>query len=1465
MFYGWFSPTSLEIQAVSATVTITQLKYQSNLLIDATTLQEQARTNKIYDKVDRMNDYIEAEGLIWQAGITDLVSMHYNDKKELYNTSIWCPGYEYYESGIFCMKAPGSLWACTVNYDYVSQFDWRNRHGANDPASDYWDGSNDGSGWVTGASCQNGCFKDDNSEPVNCDISEWECNYPGYVWRGEGTCWIFGPTSYLEAMVNLYLNKHVDVDLAEQEVYSCLDNIVMPPNVSALSKPYEYFKQNGVINEESFPYMAEPLPCQHATPNERINIASYEEHVDLTDDEVRNILINNGPVSAALINSHNGELSHSMELVGWDVIQWDDSGIEGLPTGPAAYNYIGYSYWIYKENHGDRDDRHGFRYIIHPEDVAPRFIHVIPTDAADFVSSQMNTFSEIDIECKDEDNDGYFTWGLGPKPAHCPPCPDEPDGDDNNASLGPLDSKGFCKIIGDFNWGFEDKYNEWKQEENDDCDWYKWFDSSPSETSGPKCDLPGQSCTPDGSIYYMLFYAGACQTFGGAYIESPPIEITNTCSYDLTFAYHKNSENWDNDDISLLSLDVSYDNGQTWQDGYWSIDGEQGETWHYVTVTIPSEVNKLRFYGYSGAIDYEHDIAIDDITLTPITNPDIIVSSDDAWSNPNYYICGDITVETGAELTLDNTTLTMSEGKHIFVEPGARLIVDGTTITSLTHWGGIQVWGDNTANQFPDVNGDYNQGYLKVENESTIKNAILAVDLWKPDDYTKTGGIFYASNSWFVNNVISIHALEYRNYLPGNPSMETEYAGNVKDCIFQLSGDYPTQINFAKHVDLANVKGLDFQGCIFYGSSTLEYMEDETHAIYAYNASFKVTDYCSSSIVPCPSNDTEHCRFSNFYAAINAVNDASSNATFYVNNAEFLSNVFGVRNIGVNNSTVTSSKFWLAARTECAYGIYAEYATGFAYEENEFNLSNNHIPADYFGIALKETNGVDEIYKNTFNGLSYANYAEGKNYIVDITTGLAYFCNTNSSNYADFYVEGNALEGIQSQQGSILKAAGNSFTGNSSTREFYNGAGYDINYYTISTQMPHKTYEVNIYSNATLNSCPSHYGGGTGIVLDAAQKSSTGNEYYYALTDYNNVKTLYDNYMDGGNTSQEINDIQTAQPQDMWSLRAQLLGDSPHLSFDVLKEAADRTDVFTDQALFDILAANPDELKKDTLISYLENKEDPLPDYMISILEQMAYGSTYKTTLLRDMGMYAHDYSKSAHDLIRSNLNDTAINKVELRNWLDNLGGISSDYQIISSYMSEGNYTDALSLANMLPGLYELTGEELTEHDYYLEMIALYKDLYNSNRKVYQMTEAEKTDVQYIAANSDGIAGNMAKAIMEGAFALYDINCIEVDGTAGYKNANNVISLNTMQLEGMSISVKPNPASVYATFDYTLPMDCKKGLISITSGTGKTIQVFELNTTEGQIDWDIREVSSGVYYYRLESSGLIKTGKIVVE
>jgi hypothetical protein len=47
-----------------------------------------------------------------------------------------------------------------------------------------------------------------------------------------------------------------------------------------------------------------------------------------------------------------------------------------------------------------------------------------------------------DVLCLDNDNDGYYTWGIGPKPAYCPDSPPQADGDDTDPCIGPMNEYG---------------------------------------------------------------------------------------------------------------------------------------------------------------------------------------------------------------------------------------------------------------------------------------------------------------------------------------------------------------------------------------------------------------------------------------------------------------------------------------------------------------------------------------------------------------------------------------------------------------------------------------------------------------------------------------------------------------------------------------------------------------------------------------------------------------------------------------------------------------------------------------------------------------------------------------------------------------------------------------------------------------------------------------------------------------
>jgi hypothetical protein len=862
--------------------------------------------------------------------------------------------------------------------------------------------------------------------------------------------------------------------------------------------------------------------------------------------------------------------------------------------------------------------------------------------------------------------------------------------------------------------------------------------------------------------------------------------------------------------------------------------------------------------------------------VTGYTNTPYEVTQDETWDfSIKFY--QDIIVKDGNTLTIQ-CEVQMVPNAKIIVEPGAELIIDGGIITNEYYynlpWQGIQVWGNKNESQQPLQGQPLKQGKLVLKNDATIENAIIAVDLWKPDDYSTTGGIVYADNATFSNNTKSVHAVHYRNFNPYFPEIEWDNFSNFKNCTFEITEDYLGNETFYKHVDLAHVKGINFYACDFSVNDQVEGVSTWNSAIAGYDAKFGVKAICNSPQYPCPDeNSYDKCTFTGFYSAVSALKDGTSTVTFNVSRAEFIDNAYGVKTRYMNNASVLHSDFEIGHLWDCGAGIYSDNVTGFAYENNDFSKYTGSPNSDYFGIIINNSEAVNEVFGNDFEGLSYANFSDGKNWRNDYRyEGLAYYCNDNVNNYADFYVNDFAIDkhsGIQSEQGNDYYTAGNTFTQNGATWHFYNGGEHLVGYYynqTENDEIPDddKIYHIAKVGRSVTNNCNPHYDDQLNLVLTAQQRTDAELTYYDNLTDYNNVKTLYDSYIDGGDTEAEIIDIQTAQPDDMWELRAQLLGDSPHLSFDVLKEAADKTDVFTESALFDILAANPDELKKDTLISYLENKDEPLPEYMIDLLKQLAEGTTYKTALQQQMAGYKHAYTRAAHDIIRSNLNDTVADYVELRNWLDNLGGITSDRQIISSYISEENFTDAFTLANMLPQLYNLQGNEMTEHNYYIDMLNLHQTLYQEGRNTFQLDSTEKADLVFIAGNSTGVAGAQAKSILEGVYNEYYVNCPEADGTAGYKSSN-IINQNALgKAHGLNISVKPNPAKQWAAFDYSLPGDETEATITVTNTTGSTVAVLEVSGQQGQKLWDTRSIKPGVYIYTIKAAGFSQSDKIVI-
>ena len=1480
-FYFGYIPTEFKIYINDAIVTINSVDMSSTVYPDAENRRLFAAKESDDQKLSAVQNYISENGLIWVADHTKMSDLSYSEKVMMLGEGFKTYGYEYYSRGIYSLFGPDH----TNGYpyktgQYVANFDWRNRHGANDPNSPYFDGDlEDGTGWISPITCQDGCWKDG---VLTCSTRQ-ECAEMDGEYRSVGTCWIFSATACVEAMANLYYNQHLDLDLAEQYI-SCATNSLQGGEISTAMN---YYKQEGVPYESEWPYIASLDSCDvYPEPTERVRITNYINNVASNLEKLRQALITRGPV--ALGFNH-----HALLLIGWGTIDETTHDVLGYPeNNHSASGFYGSTYLIYKDSFGQTSDPNsgrttGYVYTLYQNifgGLNERRQVVCPIIVPDK--------TDEDIQCYDMDGDGYYYWGIGPKPTHCPPCPDEPDGDDSNSALGPLNTYGQCTIIDACNFSFENGWDGWTQGEllgEDGQDW--WRHKGPT----PDSLLTGPSSAQDGEYYIYVDGSTNTNFSTPAVVKSPFIDFSRwgDCGYCVDFYYHMNVLS-DNAKLYILLKEKG-------SDALIPKVVEKhstGNSWQHYTKYIDSNIEQI---GFATDIDFGSiypDIAIDNITIRPLVHNDnpTIITGDVVWDREtfgtNKVIENDIIIEDGAKLTItkgnsSGITLKMLPESKIIVKPGGKLILDGCTLDCYCNndmWQGIQVWGDNTKDQLSH-NGHYYQGYLEMKNNATIKNAICAVDLRNPNNWNSTGGIIHASNCTFENNAKAIHAMNYNQTAPNGNILN--YNAVFTKCTFTINEAYRGTATFYKHVDLANVTGVKFHGCDFSievddggggggGPVRIDNVSYWTEGIAAYNAGFTV-----DGIYSYYHNGSTHVdkksTFKGFHAgAYSVIDGAGGPKTFTVKDCEFSNNDFGVFAIEPSFATVLNSTFTVGhddSRT-CNAGIFFNSTRGFIIEENTFTKGDNAVEGNNYGVIVKNSEAVNELYRNTFEGLYCGNIAVGRNRwsVNPKTPGLTYSCNDNDGNEIDFYVNAEPIEGIQRSQGSMEIPASNTFSENANYH-FYN-EGILVDYYYNpftegATPNPDKINDrVSPHNTLGSNNCPSNYGGGNNPVspvLPPQRRQQAEQQFNESQNIYNSLKAVYDSRMDGGSTTNTVSEVEAAQPEDMWNLRSMLLRTSPYLSDDVLYAAADRDDVFPVSVLFEILLSNPDELKNDELIDYMENKNTPLPDYMIDILHEVASGTSARTVLLSNMARYNHEAQKAASDIIRSIMNDSIIDRNDLVTWLGNLQDIGGDRDIISIYMAEGDFDDAFTLANMLPTLYNLEGDELVDHNDYMQLITLYRTLAQEGRTTMQLSATEKSLVEGIAYNGKGTSQAMAKSLLT-IYGEFDEECPQPSISSNGRGVGKTtyIEDDISRAMGFSLKVNPNPANAWVAVDYTLPEGFNNAVITLTDSMGLDVYIQDLHGEHGQDVIDLQKLPVGVYILTIKCEEHRLTEKVVV-
>lgn len=331
--------------------------------------------NDPYIEIDQIKKSIEKKGALWTPNENSIFLKNIEEKEQLLGIS---PPTDKIENGKKSNNQNKS------SQDLPVFFDWRNLHGTS---------------YVTPIRNQESC----------------------------GSCWAFAATAVLEASANAYFNNpELDIDLSEQDLVSCFAGEgCLGISDYEFFNLFSYIQSNGITDETCFPYTATNDDCDNKCldwENMAWTISSFQS-IYLNKESIKESIITNGPVLAGMtvyndfLSYGEGIYQHTTEsILGYHAVTIVGFGV-----------YDGMDYWVVKNSWGTDWGEDGyFRITAGDSGIGSWFI---------FAVDQPIPSESLQVICTDNDNDGYYYWGTGPKPEYCPECPDIADCNDSNPDI----------------------------------------------------------------------------------------------------------------------------------------------------------------------------------------------------------------------------------------------------------------------------------------------------------------------------------------------------------------------------------------------------------------------------------------------------------------------------------------------------------------------------------------------------------------------------------------------------------------------------------------------------------------------------------------------------------------------------------------------------------------------------------------------------------------------------------------------------------------------------------------------------------------------------------------------------------------------------------------------------------------------------------------------------------------------
>lgn len=472
------------------------------------------------------------------------------------------------------------------------------------------------------------------------------------------------------------------------------------------------------------------------------------------------------------------------------------------------------------------------------------------------------------------------------------------------------------------------------------------------------------------------------------------------------------------------------------------------------------------------------------------------------------------------------------------------------------------------------------------------------------------------------------------------------------------------------------------------------------------------------------------------------------------------------------------------------------------------------------------------IARNTFTQMKRAIKFQGQNKI-DLQSGVKYTCNTFFGNGKDIIeLQGTSsliLAGVPNQNIN-LKDPNNQFNSSLETNDDIYNANFVHQYtQTTSNSNPSNSESLNI------NFIPVS----PQFIVNCNTLSFGNNlETNYALKQ--EVNQYWNSTKDGGNTTELINLIQSADFSSTISDLYNVVQASPMLSNESLIELFDNQNL-PNYLLSQLISYNSSVMREPEFVEKMNSRAIALSDFEQQIIEQGLNLWTSKDYLMNQLAYLEEEHNYLLNEIALTN---DSILSAEQKDSVINANfypsTFKSDYRReILHFISKGRFNDVEDLL----GNFEQCFNYLpSEKDEYNELLSLISILSSSDTLNY--TEfIQLYDVPSIFSQKACFA-----YLGDSTVIIRDIIFEELENRSSILSNNSSLHLETR--------IFPNPTSGNF-FNIELPYsDC---LITISNNLGETIYSNKYISNFGLIRISTNDLSKGLYLVTIHN---LKTGKI---